>query len=384
MRGSADHLRGIWRLTRTEVQEEVATISTHNGSTVRQAHNIRSRACVAKEAHIDPHGEHETWKHESITQAYHRLFDAAVAEYNARQSRPDRKISNYLANIRKDAKKHECYEMIIGVYGKECTDEQGKQIMKEFVQGWEKRNPNLELIGAYYHADEQGSPHVHLDYIPVAHGYTWGMETQTGLVRALEEMGYQKAGKETAQIRRERSENAELERICRTHGISVEHPDKEKLQHLATAEYQAQQDAARAEQEALRMAAGRDLVKLAVNLQEAEKKARGEGWLEASREYERVIGYFFDTWEDMVDKTKKAIQLEDLYWKGQDGVKDPDIITAGGNRYYRVDGQEITELALLRMYRETCAENGITDSANGFMLQELENAEQYLREELLR
>ena len=172
-----------------EAQEEAATIRTHNGSTVKQAHNIQSRACVTKEAHIDPCGEHEAWKHESITQAYHRLFDAAVAEYNTRQSRPDRKISNYLTNIRKDVKKHECYEMIIGVYGEECTDEQGKQSMKEFVQGWEKRNPNLELIGAYYHADEQGSPHVHLYYIPVAHGYTRGMETQTGLVRALGEMG---------------------------------------------------------------------------------------------------------------------------------------------------------------------------------------------------
>lgn len=96
--------------------------------------------------------------------------------------------------------------------------------MKEFVQGWKERNPNLELIGAYYHADEQGSPHVHLDYIPVAHGYTRGMETQTGLVRALGEIGYQKVGKETAQIQWERSENAELERICRAHGISVEHP----------------------------------------------------------------------------------------------------------------------------------------------------------------
>lgn len=119
----------------------MSTIRTHNGSTVRQAHNIRSQACVAKEAHIDPYGEHETWKHESITQAYHRLFDAAVAEYNARQSRPDRKISNYLANIRKDAKKHECYEMIIGVYGEECTDEQGKTDHERICPGLEREKP---------------------------------------------------------------------------------------------------------------------------------------------------------------------------------------------------------------------------------------------------
>lgn len=54
--------------------------------------------------------------------------------------------------------------------------------MRKFVEEWQERNPNLELIGAYYHGDEPGAePHVHLDYIPVAHGYTKGIETQTGL-----------------------------------------------------------------------------------------------------------------------------------------------------------------------------------------------------------
>lgn len=47
-----------------------------------------------------------------------------------------------------------------------------KKILKDYVQDWKRRNPNLEMIGAYYHNDEQGKqPHVHIDYVPVAHGY---------------------------------------------------------------------------------------------------------------------------------------------------------------------------------------------------------------------
>lgn len=179
----------------------MATISTHNGSAVRQAHNLRTKACVEKEPHINPDGVHETWQHETIREAYSRIFDEAVERYNRRQERADRKIKDYLSEVRADERRHDCYEMIIGVYGKEVDDDTGKQIMRDFVDSWKERNPNLDMIGAYYHADEQGkNPHVHIDYIPVAHGYRRGLDTQNGLVKALGEMGIQKNGRSTAQI----------------------------------------------------------------------------------------------------------------------------------------------------------------------------------------
>lgn len=249
----------------------MATISTHNGSTVHQAHNLRTKSCVEKEPHIDPNGVHEIWKHEPISAAYHRIFDDAVAEYNSRQTRADRQIRNYLTNVRQDDRKHACYEMIIGVYGNDCSTEQGYQIMRKFVDGWQERNPNLELIGAYYHADEAGQPHVHLDYIPVAHGYRNGMHTQNGLVKALGEMGLVKSGKATAQIKWEARENAYLDQLCQEHGITVEHPRIQGIQHADTAVYQANQDAAKArqaaaeaQQEAVEAAQERDRLKAAV------------------------------------------------------------------------------------------------------------------------
>lgn len=220
----------------------MATIATHNRPKAHRAHNIRDKRVVDKESHIDPNGVHEIWKDEKVAHAYHRLFDDAVAEYNAKQTREERKIGSYLAKIEKDGKKHPVYEMIIGVYGNE-DPETNKKVLKEFVNDWSRRNPNLELIGAYYHADEEGEPHVHLDYVPVVHGCKRGLETQNALNKAFKAMGFETVhSSNTAQIQWERSENKALEDICRKYGIEVEHPDRDKLPHEETKVYKMQQE----------------------------------------------------------------------------------------------------------------------------------------------
>ena len=227
------------------------TIATHNGSAVARDHNIRNEKIVSKEKHINPDGIHETWIDEKPRQAYERLFRQSVADYNEKQKRTDRKITNYYADICKDAKKHPVYEMIISIGNRDnAVDEQvGKQILREFVDSWKDRNPNLELIGAYYHADEEGVPHVHCDYVPVAHGYTRGLETQTGLVKALGEMGFQKQGKATAQILWEHRENDTLETLCKARGLIIEHPLEENRVHLHTDDYKARQKLTEVQQE---------------------------------------------------------------------------------------------------------------------------------------
>lgn len=224
------------------------TISTHNGSDVRREHNIRNEKVVSKEPHIDPNGIHETWIDEPVRKAYDRLFGAAVEEYNSKQARPERRIKSYYNDVCKDSKKHPVYEMIIGIYGKNedgspiCSAEQGKEIMRKFVEEWQERNPNLELIGAYYHDDEPDgeAPHVHIDYIPVAHGYKKGLETQTGLVKALGEQGFEKIGKATAQIQWEQRENDCLTRLCEDMGLTVDHPKIEGRKHIPTQELKLQ------------------------------------------------------------------------------------------------------------------------------------------------
>ena len=212
------------------------TIATHVGTKIARQHNIRDKRITDKEAHIDPNGKHEVWLNCNLTEkeAYHKLFDSAVAEYNSRQKRNDRKISDYYEKIRNDKQKHTAYEMIVSVGNMEerIPEELSYEILTEFVEGWKEKNPNMYMFGCYYHADEQGVPHVHIDYIPVGTNYTRGMKKQVSSSKALEEMGFvTDTFKGTAQVKWIHSENERLETICNNHGVEVYHPQTGK-EHL--------------------------------------------------------------------------------------------------------------------------------------------------------
>lgn len=228
------------------------TISTHNGSAVCRAHNKRDKRVVDKLEHIDPELSVNNLYlcDEAPRAAYARIFGDALADYNARQSRPERQIQDYYNHIQKDGKKHPVYEMIVQIGNKDDTGinaENEKQCLVEFYQGWAQRNPNLECIGAYIHADETGGTvHMHLDYVPVATGYARGLSIQSSLVKALEQQGFTKSGRRTAQIQWESRENRALEKICLEHGIEVVHPKRDNVKHLDTELYKAQQEAQRA------------------------------------------------------------------------------------------------------------------------------------------
>lgn len=173
------------------------TITFHLGTTLSQAHNVRDPKVTAKEPHIDPHGQHETLIHESVESAYKRLFDEALAEYNSKQKKPSRRIADYYEHIKASKEHHAVYEAIIGFYGK---DEYGKEstsaiertectkMLKEYLKQFQAQNPQLIVIGAYLHADEEGKyPHLHLDFIPVAIGNKNGLSKKVSLKSALQQ-----------------------------------------------------------------------------------------------------------------------------------------------------------------------------------------------------
>lgn len=224
--------------------ECLITISTHNGTAAHRAHNIRAEKVVDKQLHIDKEGHFEIWRDEDPRLAYDRLFGEAVKEYNEKQTRDDRKIDDYFNKIKDSKQQNPVYEIIIQIGNKEnhLSQEESREILKEYFKSWEERNPNLEMIGAYYHNDERGAPHLHIDYIPVAQ-YERGLSVRTGLNKALEQQDHLvKRGKDTPQIQWERKENQALERLVRDRGHKVEHPQKEskeKAHHRSVREYKA-------------------------------------------------------------------------------------------------------------------------------------------------
>lgn len=173
------------------------TITFHLGTTLSQGHNVRDPRVTAKEPHIDPHGQHETLIHKSVESEYKRLFDEALSEYNNKQKKPCRRIASYYEHIKASKEHHACYEAIIGIYGK---DEHGKEapnaisrtectrMLKEYLKQFQAENPQLHVIGAYLHADEEGKyPHMHLDFIPVANGNKNGLSKKVSLKGALQQ-----------------------------------------------------------------------------------------------------------------------------------------------------------------------------------------------------
>ena len=282
----------------------MATIATHNGgSRANRDHNRRNPKVVAKEKHIDPNGHYEIWKDVSPRKAYNYLFGDYVKEFNARQRHLDRRIKDYYGEMCKDGKKHAVYEMIISVGNRDnpIDAETGKKIMHEFVYGdnngmkaWRERNPHLTMIGAYYHADEQGVPHVHIDYIPVATNCTRGMKRQNSLSRALQQQGFWTSSKhQTAQICWERSENAHLEQLCNNHGIAVEHPDIEGREHLETEVYQLREDVKRLNATIERL-----------QEQYEEAKADNDYLLEENLTYMKCLDKFRDEQEEVEKATE--------------------------------------------------------------------------------
>lgn len=234
----------------------VVHTAVHNGASVSVGHNLRLRYITDKENHIDPAGEHEIWHHEDVEQVYERLFGQAIRDYNEKQKRKDRRLDeNYIKTVSEDPCKHVMYEFIIGVYPQEdtaCPDWIQKEILRRYVDEFRENNPNLYVVGAYFHADEPGAGlHVHLDYVPVGHFDKYGMAVQNSLSRALKEQGLElKPGTKehewrTAQMQLQDRERDRLDALCREHGLVVEHPvidgKRDAREHLETEQYKVEQ-----------------------------------------------------------------------------------------------------------------------------------------------
>lgn len=247
--------------------------------------------------------------------------EQAGVDYNKQIENENRGLPAEKRKPKKQNFKHTSYEMVVGVYGyAEKRDENGnivyepmrnedgeplfeddepiytdqpvmervsvdpdaaKEILRQFYEGWAERNPSLKLFGAYYHADEQGKdPHLHLDYVPVATGYSRGLDTQVAVERALQQQGFcTKNQKDTAQIQWERREGEVMEQLCAQYGIAVIHPQAGKgVKHQDKLAYQRSMDAQAERQWAEEEAAQAMRQKAA-----AEQAAEGaEVWAECS------------------------------------------------------------------------------------------------------
>ena len=66
---------------------------------------------------------------------------------------------------------------------------QANEILKKSLKDFQKRNPNLPVYNAVIHNDE-ASPHLHFNTVPIGTGYKRGLERRVGINKALDNEGY--------------------------------------------------------------------------------------------------------------------------------------------------------------------------------------------------
>lgn len=156
-------------------------------------HNNRTMNEKEKEknSHIDYSRSHENkyLVQKDLKEIYRDEFSQALKNYNEKQKRADRKIDDYYKHIQSSKKTALQQEMIVQIGDKDDFSSKEKkdmanEILQEWFLGFEKRNPNLKIYNAVIHNDE-ATPHMHLNFVPVATGYKRGLEKQVAFDKAI-------------------------------------------------------------------------------------------------------------------------------------------------------------------------------------------------------
>ncbi len=176
--------------------ERTISISMGKGSL---AHN--NRKFVAENVDRSRVPDNVIYRQEDLKAVYHKLFDNALQEYNSRQKRKDRKIVDYYEKIRQSRQEKLFYEMIVQIgnrddMGVKDSEMAGlaKEILSEYMEEFQTRNPNLYVFNAVLHMDE-ATPHLHIDFVPYITDSRRGLTVRNTLKGALAAQGFVGEGK---------------------------------------------------------------------------------------------------------------------------------------------------------------------------------------------
>ena len=186
------------------------------------------------------------YRNEDIRAVYHELFDDALARYNEKQTRKDRVIDDYYEKIRTGKQEKPFEELIIQIGNKDdmnASSENGqlaRQMLDEYMQSFQQRNPTLRVFSAHLHMDE-ATPHLHIDFIPFTTGSKRGLETRVSLKKAMEALGFAGGTKSHTELNQWiESEKQALASIMARNDIEWEQKGTHE-EHLSVLDYKKQE-----------------------------------------------------------------------------------------------------------------------------------------------
>lgn len=201
-----------------------------------------NRVFIAKNVDGERVQDNITYCRTDIREKYDELFGQALAEYNARQTQSSRRIPDYYEHLKKSSKGKPYYEIVVQFGDMESCGqgsgkwEEAKLMLDDYMRGFEKRNPNLKVFNAVMHLDE-ATPHLHIDFIPIAHKVERGLSVKVSMKGALKEQGFTSANRlQNEWAAWEERERGVMVDILHTHELSRDVKNIRR-EHLTVDEY---------------------------------------------------------------------------------------------------------------------------------------------------
>ena len=185
---------------------------------------------------------------ENVKDVYHELFDEALARYNEKQTRSDRRIDDYYEKIRSGKQEKPFHEIILQIGDKDnmgAKTENGQlaaKVLDKYMQDFQRRNPTLRVFTAYLHMDE-ATPHLHIDFVPYTTGSKRGLETRVSLKQALSALGFKGGTRRETELNQWVAyEKEQLAAVMLEHGIEWEKKGTHE-KHLSVLDFEKKERA---------------------------------------------------------------------------------------------------------------------------------------------
>lgn len=185
---------------------------------------------------------------ENVKDVYHELFDEALARYNEKQTRSDRRIDDYYEKIRSGKQEKPFHEIILQIGDKDnmgAKTENGQlagKVLNEYMQDFQQRNPTLKVFSAYLHMDE-ATPHLHIDFVPYTTGSKRGLDTRVSLKQALAALGFKGGTRRETELNQWVAyEKEQLAAVMREYGIEWEKKGTHE-KHLSVLDFEKKERA---------------------------------------------------------------------------------------------------------------------------------------------
>lgn len=210
--------------------------------------NHNSRKFHAKNTDSERSCLNVEYCNENVKDVYHELFDEALAWYNEKQTRSDRRIDDYYEKIRSGKQEKPFHEIILQIGDKDnmgAKTENGQlaaKVLDKYMWDFQRRNPTLRVFSAYLHMDE-ATPHLHIDFVPYTTGSKRGLDTRVSLKQALSALGFKGGTRRETELNQWVAyEKEQLAAVMLEHGIEWEKKGTHE-KHLSVLDFEKKERA---------------------------------------------------------------------------------------------------------------------------------------------